>query len=399
MGEVEGKRMWISRLIMAVCFLLGAAGLTTLGVLSLGGGGDEAIDSPYGGDDPKPVNPSDSRVAPARWPRESRWHGMAMDLHNPDMPEGFYRKYIDEIADLGCNAICFKISAYQENKHSVAIYLDVRKVLPAERLKRLVAHAHKRGLKVMLLPIVLPTDPIANEWRGQFSPGHGKKWGQWFVSYTALIHHFAKFAVANGVEMLSVGSELITAEKYTEHWRRLIRSTRGIVKDNVLLTYSSNWDHYSKIGYWDLLDVFGVTSYYTLADKGSPSVKQLKDKWVDIRKKLEAFSRAKGRPIFFTEVGWCSLDGATVEPWNYYRSTGINLEEQRAAYEAFLATWQDSPSVAGMVFWEWSTNDGGPKDRGYTPKGKPAGALLKQWLAARRAATAPATAPATTQAP
>jgi hypothetical protein len=387
--EKETRRMWVNSLILAVCVLAGAVAVTVLGVLHLGR--EQA---------PNAAPPDDaSWQAPAVWGAADQWHGLAIDLHNPDTPEGYFRKYVDEVADLGCDAVCFKLSGFQENKYSVRVYMDVRKIMPLDRLGRLVAHAHDRGLKVMLLPIVVPDAPLDNEWRGEYAPGEGKKWSQWFVSYTAFIHYWAKFALANRVEMLSVGSELISSEVHTLQWRNLISSTRGIVKDNVLLTYSANWDHYEKIGFWDLLDVVGMTSYHRLAEKdqGTPSVGQLKERWLPIKRRIEAFSQRVDRPIFFTEVGWCSLSGATYEPWDYYRIAGVNLQEQANAYQAYMETWQDSPFVGGMIFWEWSTNDGGPQDRGYTPKNKPAGDLLAQWLAARRAATAsrPASRPAT----
>jgi hypothetical protein len=36
------------------------------------------------------------------------------------------------------------------------------------------------------------------------------------------------------------------------------------------------------------------------------------------------------------------------------------------------------------MVWEWTPGDGGPNDRGYTPEGKPAEQVLRQWLAKPR---------------
>ncbi len=36
------------------------------------------------------------------------------------------------------------------------------------------------------------------------------------------------------------------------------------------------------------------------------------------------------------------------------------------------------------MMWEWPLVDGGPDDRGYTPKGKPAEHIMKEWFAKPR---------------
>jgi hypothetical protein len=59
----------------------------------------------------------------------------------------------------------------------------------------------------------------------------------------------------------------------------------------------------------------------------------------------------------------------------------IDMEEQRRCYAAFMAAWSGVDALAAVFFWNWY-GKGGAEDRGYTPKGKPAGKLLERWFAA-----------------
>ena len=149
--------------------------------------------------------------------------------------------------------------------------------------------------------------------------------------------------------------------------------------------YSANWDHYGRIEFWDVMDFVGMTTYHTLADHPNPTVAELMEAWMPIRQNILTWRATVDKPILFTEVGWCSQEGAASAPWNYYHNqhaTAAGHEEQRACYEAFMRTWEDVPGVGGSIWWEWTPYGGGPDCYNYTPKGKPAQALLEQWFAA-----------------
>ncbi len=59
----------------------------------------------------------------------------------------------------------------------------------------------------------------------------------------------------------------------------------------------------------------------------------------------------------------------------------MDLELQRKLYEGFFRSWHGNPNLAGYMIWEWTPGDGGRNDPGYTPEGKPAEQVLRQWLA------------------
>ncbi len=59
------------------------------------------------------------------------------------------------------------------------------------------------------------------------------------------------------------------------------------------------------------------------------------------------------------------------------------MREQADCYQAFIDTWSDEPAVGGILWWEWSYESRGEKDYGYTPKGKPAERLLRDFFRTR----------------
>ena len=94
---------------------------------------------------------------------------------------------------------------------------------------------------------------------------------------------------------------------------------------------------------------------------------------------LQAWSRLHGRPILFTEVGYPSRRGAATDPWNYAARRPGDLEGQRRCYRAFAEAWEGVPELAGAFFYLW-WGEGGPEDRDYTPRGKPAAHELSRWF-------------------
>ena len=51
--------------------------------------------------------------------------------------------------------------------------------------------------------------------------------------------------------------------------------------------------------------------------------------------------------------------------------------------EAFVRAWSGQKEPAGTLWWEWTPGAGGAEDGSYTPKGKPAEAVLRAWFRAR----------------
>jgi hypothetical protein len=302
--------------------------------------------------------------------------GAAMQIQRVDWLDK-YKQSMDEIAAAGCDTVSLVLDTRQENAESSHIYLDMRMTPTPAQLAELIQHAKTKGLRVILMPVVLLDDPKGNDWRGVIRPA---SWKEWFDNYTSVLIHFAWIAEQNHADVLSVGSELVSSEREKTEWSRCIAKVREVFHGQ--LTYSANWDHYTGIPFWKQLDYIGMNSYYKLGDDRNVKVEEIVSRWKDIQKDLLAFQRKIGKPILFLEIGWCSLANAADEPWDYTQeSLDADPELQKKLYEGFFQAWYKEPGLGGFVVWEWTPGDPPPGDKGYTPEGKPAEQVLRDWLA------------------
>jgi hypothetical protein len=317
----------------------------------------------------------------------ARYRGLSVQVASGwYQPREKYGRLLQEIADLGANTVLFCIPGYMEHAQTQYIYMDLRKVPPPEDFKWIIGRARELGLCPILMPIVLLKNPRGSEWRGVIEP---PDWEEWWRQYYDFALFFADLAREGRADALIVGSELVSTEKYTDKWVELIEQCRKRFYGGKL-GYSANWDHYRPIQFWDKLDFIGMTSYYTLADKNSPTIEEIVERWEPIRKEVLAWQHEVGKPLLMTEVGWCSQEGAAKAPWNYYQNqvaTPAGMEEQRRLYEAFIRAWDDTPELMGVIWWEWEASEGGSGDFGYSPKAKPAEQVLRQWFKAGRPTT------------
>jgi len=323
------------------------------------------------------------------------YRGAAIQIQRVDWLDK-YKKSIDEIADMGFDTVSFVVDSRQENGSSCRIYIDMRMTPTPDQLGDLIQHAKAKKLRVILMPIVLLDAPRGNEWRGTIKPEDWEGENGWFESYRAMLTHFAWIAEQNKVDVMSVGSELVSTENKLSEWKKTIKKVREIYHGR--LTYSANWDHYTSIRFWDQLDLIGMNSYYKLGDDRNVTVAEIVSRWKDIQTDLLSFQQQIGKPILFLEIGWCSLANAADEPWDYTQ-TDLNRDDelQKKLYEGFFQAWYQKPGLGGFMVWEWTPGDGGnakePAEaeggerdaynqqiKGYTPENKPAEKVIRDWL-------------------
>ena len=288
-----------------------------------------------------------------------------------------YKKMIDKIVDEGADTVLMVVDSRQANGFSTKMYVDMRSTMTVPQLTEIIGHAKARNLRVILMPIVLlddSNDPTGRNARtkkivGEKAPGHEEDgWDLWFDSYRDMITHFARVARDTNVDVMSVGSELLSSETYTDQWHKTINAVRAIYKGQ--LTYSSNWDHYEKVTFWDYLDLVSLNSYWTLSDEDKPTAKVIDAHWVKIQSDLHAFLKKVGKPLLFTEIGWCSLANAAKDPWDYTQTQlSTDNELQRMLYQAFFDQWWGKSELAGFSVWEIDPG-GDDTGKGYTPFGK-----------------------------
>merc|ERR1712224_1000029 len=94
--------------------------------------------------------------------------------------------------------------------------------LTNDEIKVAIRHAHNLGLKVMLKPhidLLRNNKPHGAFWRGDIggcpadwnssvTPFSEVEWNKWFQSYEEFIIPYAELAESEGVEMLSLNTEL-----------------------------------------------------------------------------------------------------------------------------------------------------------------------------------------------
>lgn len=284
-----------------------------------------------------------------------------------------FEQMVDEVAALGASHVELVVQWVQEDIHATEILPDRLETIPDLRLVQVTRHARSRGLEVVLLPILHLRQRRKGEWRGKLDP---KSWDAWWRSYHSFIGHYARLAQLEGVSILSVGSELVPTEAMYLRWERVIEEVRSQFKGELL--YSANWDNYEPVSFWNLVDYVGLTGYYKLTDRLDPTLEELVTAWTRIRSDLRNFHAKVQRPLLFTELGYPSQDGAASNPWDYTTGKPVDLEEQAACYEAVRKVWQGERILAGLFWWNWF-GYGGADSAYYTPKGKPAEAVIRSW--------------------
>jgi hypothetical protein len=308
--------------------------------------------------------------------------GVAMRLQRVDWVEE-YKKTIDDIAADGADTVSLVVDARQENAESTEMYVDMRKTMTVAQLTDIITHAKSKSLRVILMPMVLLDNPAKEtEWRGTLQP---TDWSRWFDNYREMIDHYARIAQSTGVDVLVVGSELVSSEEQehsAEEWIHTIQEVRSIYKGQ--LTDSSNWDRYEKVPFWKYLDFVGMNSYWDLGKNRDVSVEDINKNWTKIQDKMFDFLTGVHKPVILLEAGWCSLSNAAEHSWDYTQEQlPADNDLQKKLYEAFFQSWWGKPQLAGFVLWEMHPG-GDDTGKGYTPQGKPAEDVMRRWFAKSR---------------
>jgi len=309
--------------------------------------------------------------------------GMCISMH-ARADDFAYETLVDQVAALGCSDVLLLVAGYQQNIRSQEISFNHMGVPSRESVVSLIRYIHLRGMRVLLLPLVLLEDVNTDQdWRGGIKP---PDWEVWFEQYRKFITYYAKIAAETKVEIFGVGSELISTEVFRERWLKVIEGARAVYDGKLL--YSANWDHYEEVTFWDKLDYVGVTSYNTLTNSNEPGFEQLRDAWLRILGDIARWQAKVGKKIIMTEVGYPSQDGCNKNPWNYYATEKVDMEEQALCFKAFFDACGKICPFYGVYVFEW-WGEGGSKDFNYTPRGKPAEKVISEWFQGGKVGPAP----------
>jgi len=271
---------------------------------------------------------------------------------------------------------------YQDGKTSSDPHRDPERTASDEALRYVISQIHRLGMGVILLTPLLPDD---RTWEGAIMP---EDVGAWFEHWREILLHYAELAEETGVEILLLGSELVTLRDQTDEWNSLIDAIRD--RYHGKLSYSVNYwfdrDGYQQVlemDQWKHMDYIGVTGYFELTDKNDPSVEELEAAWhndrngQDVLADLEELSNRYGKTVIFWEIGYFSKDGTNIYPWNYPRPGEVNEGEQADCWAAFLNAFQGIEWFKGYGVYAEQVGLP-PNPVGYNVLEKPAGNVLRR---------------------
>ena len=100
-----------------------------------------------------------------------------------------------------------------------------------------------------------------------------------------------------------------------------------------------------------------------------------------VLRELAMHGESLGLPVILLEVGFPSSSRAW---WDTSLGQGeLDLEEQERLYESFAGALEkvraETDQIRGTYLWRWEIEpgSGGARDRGFSPQGKPAEAVIE----------------------
>jgi len=302
--------------------------------------------------------------------------GVALGLFATD-PEWNYGPLVDEIRARGATDVLVVVNAYQSDRFASNIAPRPGRSPSEATVSRTLAQVRRAGMRAALMPVVRLQTRGPHDWRGVIAPADGLD--AWFAAYRNFVLPLAHIAEDAGAQRFVVGSELSSLERYEGRWRTLIAELRE--RFSSTLTYSANWDRSHAVGFWDALDEVGLTAYFPLASDGEPpEASMLAQAWQTPRAEIDALARRVGKPVLITEIGYASQRGAADHPWDDTSVAAVDLRLQQRLYRGFCDAFAQTRSVSGFYVWNWF-GFGGPRDVGFTPRGKPAASELTRCFA------------------
>lgn len=292
-----------------------------------------------------------------------------------------YLDGVDEIARLGANTLIVVTPMYQKKVDSTRVRVLRARCPTEDQLTAILRRAKQHGMTTVLMPIVLIEDPGDRDWRGVIRP---TDWDEWWATYEGTFDRFVDLASREGVDLLSIGSELNTTESQVDRWRGVAGRIRARFPGKLM--YSANWDRYDKVEIWPLIDVMSVSSYFELErDRPGAPEPDLVAAWAPIRADLVRTAHVAGKPLMISEVGYPSLPWANAHPWNYV-GDGERADHaaQARSWSAFFDAWRDviadpASDVLGFCGYRWDPyHHGGDDDTGYGIMGKPAHEVIRR---------------------
>ena len=304
-----------------------------------------------------------------------RQRGVAFDDFRSNVTADEFRA----LAALGVTHAAFTVWGYMRDPAEPTVVVRTSR---DDRLIELTTIARSAGLDVLFVPTIGVSRGVN---RSDISMRTQADWRAWFRQYGEFVGHTADLAAEAGAAGMTIGMELRRTVGQDEEWRAVADAVRQRFPG--WLTYAANWDDYESVEWWSVVDYIGVQAYFELGvpaegTNGESRQRFLRERWRPIRDRIEAVSRASGRPVLFTEIGYPSWNRGTERPWSWREEGLADSDLQADAYTAAFQTFWSQPWFAGMYWWKWYASDRLDRrdwSRDYTPQNKPAQQVLEAW--------------------
>jgi len=304
------------------------------------------------------------------------------DIHNGYLGEAS-RQALEKLATLSVNAISITPFGFLRDPNAPAF--PGRSGGPGGESDESVIVAKDFAREYRLRAMLKPHIWMGRGWPGDIDMPTPAAWKTFFAHYDRWMRGYALLAEMYDFDLLCVGVEMVkTTVGHEPEWRQMIKRWRGLYSGP--LVYAANWgQEFEQVKFWEALDAIGIDCYYPLSIKDNPTDAELLAGAKMIVEKIRAVATAYNKPVLITEIGFTSGAQPWKNPHQEDRQAAVDLDAQRRCYEAtcqaFFNSGANNNWLAGMYWWKWPSTleDGGPRDRQFTPHGKPAAQVAARW--------------------
>lgn len=307
---------------------------------------------------------------------------------------------VERMAEAGVEWVSLLVMLMQETFYSTRIFRDFRYTPSDFELEKIVRCFQKRGIRVLLKPII---DPLDSAHRGRISFPDGDQqiqgvvtdyWSRWFESNREALLYYVRLSRELGIEAFTVAQELSGTERQSLRWMETISLLRdeyphwlctnsnGNIKDPLLREWVRT------------LDAFGCSNYNGVPVE-NPTIAEISKAVGADRDTWHEFSEAVHLPIYWAEFGCRSVSNGARLPYEYRNDGDFDGRIQADYMEGFLQAYVGQPWWRGFQYWKWEEQQNRPHykkpdgDTGFTVQGKPAEGILRRWCVQGRTQSGP----------
>lgn len=252
-------------------------------------------------------------------------------------------------------------------------------------IRHAISLARKHHFRVLLKPVV---NCRSGTWRAEIDFDSEEDWDRFWGNYRAFMLHYASIAAETKCEMLCIGCEMRSMERFSARWRDLVKDIRKEYKG--VLHYNANHGDVWNVTWWDAVDLIGVSAYWPVATADDTSLSTMLESWKPLRARLKQLSEKWDKPVLFSEIGVRSARTCSSMPFDWgHRELPFDGQEQARYYEAAFRTFENEGDwFAGYCWWDWKARLYSPEraeeNRDFCVHGKPAEEVLRKWYSKSR---------------